>query len=334
MRAIGDLAAFMMSSRFQTSLRNGAESAAEAATTGLAKDKARHLGGATMAVSLLDRKAILLEQHRRGIAEAAVFAGSTQSILGRIQDQAGRLTDNLSLVSQLQSPAELKTISDSAAEVFIDTVNALNSQIAGKYVFSGTATQTKPLPDGADLLALVRTATLGATIAADVQAALDSWFDTPGGGFETTAYQGSDTGFMSLPLTKDDTATFGLRADGDTVKDLLKGLAKAAVAGDPALNLSIVEQSRLLGESRADILQADRTLTEERASLGLTESIIENARVMTEANQARIATDRLSLLGIDQFEAASEFEAAQQQLEVFYRIAARQSRTSLAEYLR
>lgn len=334
MRAIGDLAAFLLSSRFQANLRNSADSAAEAATTGLAKDKARHLGGATMAASLLDRKAVLLQQHNSGIAEAAIFAGATQSILGRIQDQSARLTDSLSLASQIQSPAELEILSDSAAEVFVDTVNALNSQVAGKHVFSGTATSAKPLAAGPDILNMLRAATTGAMDAADVTAALDTWFDTPGGGFDTAAYQGSDTGFMALPLTQQDSATFGLRADGDSVKDMLKALAKAALAADPGLNLSITAQTDLLGQSQRDLLAADRALTEERASLGLTESIIESARETTEADLARIATDRLSLIGIDQFEAASEFEAAQQQLEVFYRIAARQGRTSLAEYLR
>lgn len=36
MRAIGDLASYMLSSRLQSDLRNSAETAAEAATTGLA----------------------------------------------------------------------------------------------------------------------------------------------------------------------------------------------------------------------------------------------------------------------------------------------------------
>jgi flagellar hook-associated protein 3 FlgL len=62
--------------------------------------------------------------------------------------------------------------------------------------------------------------------------------------------------------------------------------------------------------------------------------MIDASRNATDIELDRVSMDRVSLLGVDQFEAASEFEAAQQQLEVFYRIAARQSRVSLAEYLR
>ena len=44
--------------------------------------------------------------------------------------------------------------------------------------------------------------------------------------------------------------------------------------------------------------------------------------------------DKASLTSKTLLVSEAEFEAAQQQLEVFYRIAARQSRVSLAEYLR
>ena len=128
--------------------------------------------------------------------------------------------------------------------------------------------------------------------------------------------------------------TFGLRADGETVRDLLKALSFAALASDPSLGFDVQEQKTLVEQGRLALLDVDRTLTEERAGLGLTEAMIETARLSTAAELDRIALDRLSLIGIDQFEAASNFEAAQQQLEVFYRIAARQGRVSLAEYLR
>ncbi|WP_292288257.1 flagellin [Marivita sp.] len=334
MRAIGDLASYMLSSRFQTQLRNSADAAAQAATTGLAPDKARHLGGSTLAVSLIDRKSELLEQHQRGVAEAALLAGATQSAFGHIQDQASELSGDLALTPQLQNRSELKAVSDKAAEVFIDTVNALNSEVAGRRLFSGTATQTRPLPDGQTMLNMLRSDVAGGVTASDVRTALDTWFNSAGAGFETMAYQGSDTGFISLPLSSDETATFGVRADSDTMRHHLEALAQAALASDPSIALGIPDQKDLLSQSRAALLQSDNILTEERSSLGLTEASIERARTGTEAELSRLASDRVSLVGIDRYEAASDFEAAQQQLEIFYRVAARQSRTSLAEYLR
>jgi flagellar hook-associated protein 3 FlgL len=334
MRSIGDLAAFMLSNRFQANLSNTANTSAQEATTGLAADSARHLGGATMAVSLMDRKSVLLTQHQRSISEAVIFAGTTQTTLAQIQDRTDKVANTLSLVSQLETGSELNTLSETAAGAFENIVNALNSDVAGRYLFAGSATDAQPLPAGAELLSMLRADIAGATTAQDVITAVDAWFDDTGGPYEATAYVGSDTGFMTLPLTADETATFGLRADGDTIRETLKALAKAALATASALGLEITDQKTLMQTSRAGLLAADEMLIEERGSLGVTEAAIENARLSTETELSRLASDRLSLIGIDQFEAASEFEAAQQQLEVFYRVAARQSRTSLAEYLR
>ncbi|WP_416883780.1 hypothetical protein [Marivita sp.] len=287
-----------------------------------------------MAVSLLDRKTQLLEQHQRGIAEASVLANATQSVLGRIQDQTTELGISLSLVGQLDRVSEVKTLSDTAAKTLVDVVNALNTEAAGRFLFSGAASRSAPLPDGASFLQMLRSAVTGSASPSDVTTALDAWFDPPGGSFESLAYSGSDTGFAQLPIGPDDMVTFGLRADGETVRDLLKALSFAALASDPSLGFDVQEQKTLVEQGRLALLDVDRTLTEERAGLGLTEAMIETARLSTATELDRIALDRLSLIGIDQFEAASNFEAAQQQLEVFYRIAARQGRVSLAEYLR
>ncbi len=334
MRAIGDLASFMLSSRFQANLRNTALSVAQEATTGLAADKARHLGGLNLEMSLLERKTILLEQHQRGIIEAGLFASSTQVILGRIQDQTTQLSQNLSLASQLPEVSALKAISDEAAAAFVDTINAINSKFAGRFILSGSATKSQPLPDGDTVLDMLRSEISGASSINDVIIALDTWFDAPSGGFNTLAYKASNTGYARLPLSDKETAIFSLRADDEVFRNMLKAVSKSALATEPLLDLTPEDQQTLLSQSHVDIINLDKHLTEERANLGLTEAVVEEARLSTESELARLKLDRLTMIGVDQFESASKFEAAQNQLELFYRIAARQGQTSLAEYLR
>ena len=334
MRAIGDLASFMLSSRFQANLRNTALSVAQEATTGLAADKARHLGGLNLEMSLLERKTILLEQHQRGIIEAGLFASSTQVILGRIQDQTTQLSQNLSLASQLTEVSALKAISDEAAAAFVDTINAINSKFAGRFILSGSATKSQPLPNGNTILEMLRSEISGASSINDVIIALDAWFDAPSGGFNTLAYKGSNTGYARLPLSEKDTAIFSLRADDEVFRNMLKAVSKSALVTNPLLNLTPEDQQTLLSQSHVDIISLDKQLTEERANLGLTEAVVEEARLSTESELARLKLDRLTMIGVDQFESASKFEAGQKQLELFYRIAARQGQTSLAEYLR
>ncbi|MCR9111339.1 hypothetical protein [Marivita sp. XM-24bin2] len=334
MRPIGDLAQFMLSKQMQSRLRTSADIAGQETTTGLTNDIAQHLGGASIAVSLLDRKMELLGQHKHGIAEARVFASASQTVLAEIQDQSSQLINSLALASQMQSASELKVLSEKAAQAMIDIVNALNSKIGGKYLFAGSDTQSKPLPDGISLVAMLRSEVSGATTVGDVRNAINTWFETSGGAFETLAYAGSDTGFLQMPIGNGESAKFGLRADGESVRGLIQALGIAAFATDSSIALGTTDQKKLLTDGYNALRQIDLSLTEERAGLGLIEASIENAKIATEMEISRIERDRLSLIGIDQFEAASKFESAQQQLDVFYRIAARQGRTSLAEYLR
>ncbi|MCI5110181.1 MAG: hypothetical protein MRY75_06470 [Marivita sp.] len=334
MRAIGDLATYIISRHMHDRLQSEADRAAFETTTGMAKDRTRHLGGSSLAVSLLERKSQLLEQHRRGVSEAALFGTTSQTILGRIQDQAAVLANSLSLVSQVQLTSEVETLSATAAATFHDTVRALNSEVGGRHLFAGSATGQRPLLDGQSLTGMLRAHVSGTTDPDAIRSAVEAWFDTPGGPFETMAYTGSATGFAMQPIGPDETVVFGLRADSETIRDLLKALSVATLASDPALALSLADQKRLLDHVRGQLSDVDRTLTEERATLGLIEARIETARGAVDADLDRVSLDRLALIGVDQFQAASEFEAVQQQLDVFYRVSARRERVSLAEYLR
>ncbi|MCL3881759.1 flagellin [Marivita sp. GX14005] len=334
MRAIGDLASFIIKSRFQTNLQNAAETSAKTATTGIVEDKAKHLGGATLSLSLLERKSTLLQQHKRGIDEANVIASATQLVMGKIQDRTENLVNSLSLESQLQTDNGVKALSRDAKSVFLDTVANLNTEIGGRYLFAGTATNRPPLIDGAALLSNVQSSLGGVATANNVSLAVDNWFDSVGGGFEVSAYTGSTIGYLTIPLGDDGKATFGFRADDRTIRDNLKALAKASLASDPALGLNIEDQKALLGQARAELIVAKDNLVAERGTLGLTESRIAEASSTVDEELARLEIDRLTLVGVDQFEEVSKFEAAQSQLDIFYRVAARQGRASLAEYLR
>lgn len=333
MQSIGDLASFFFSSRFQGDLKSAVERAARAMTTGEVEDKTRHLGGTSLALSLLDRKSSLLQQHKLGIAEASIFARASQSALDRIQNGVEEISKSLALHSQTENPAGFRTVVQNARDTFNDVVRAVNTEFAGRYVFSGSATSRSPLPNGETMLAALTPHLAGVTTANDLIDGIETWFDLPTGGFESSAYGGSSTGFVSMPLNSATSATFGLRADDPVIRDTLKSLAIAVFAGDSALGLSISEQQEALSHARSGLGLSTRNLIEERSSLGLTEALIDKAGQQVEEGIASLNRERLELVGVDPFEEASRFEAAQQQLEILYRIAARQG-SSLAEYLR
>lgn len=334
MQAIGDLANFLTTRRFQTVLQSSALTAAQEATNGVAENKAKHLGGATLSLSLLERKAALLSEHQRALSEASVFANGTQASLGTLQSLAEEVSESLSIVSQLQNEDSLAVLSGAGKNAFLDAVGALNTNIAGKYLFAGTATNTAPLANGADILDDIGPNLTTATTAADVVSALDLWFDTAGGDFETDAYLGSNTGFVTTSLGQGQTAAFSLRADDQSFRETLKALAMATFADDAAVSLPLRERKALLEEAQSALHSAKQMLIDQRSDVGLMQARIAEATDGATSSAAQTEIDRLTLVGIDQYEAVSRFEASQQQLDIFYQITARQNQVSLAGYLR
>lgn len=334
MRSIGDLSLLLFSQRSQSALKGIVDKSARAMSTGQVTNKANHLGGATISLSLIDRKDTLLKQQKIGIAEAAIFAEATQISLGRIQDEVERTSRSLMLSSQIEEPLELRTLSERAFDGFDAVIQHLNTQTSGKFVFSGTSTTSRPLQRGEDMIANMRSNLAAVSSAGDLITTITAWFQPPGGSFDTTAYSGSSMGYVSMPLTAESSATFGFRADDDVVRDMLKALAIAALATDDSVAIPIDEKKTALEYASRELNKSVGNLIDERSSLGLTQARIDEARRHVETDLLNLETTRIELIGIDQFEEATRFEAAQHQLEILYRIAARQGTTSLAEYLR
>ena len=97
----------------------------------------------------------------------------------------------------------------------------------------------------------IRSAAAGSASAADLNAAMDTFFDTPGGDFETLIYNGGVGARASLPLGEGETVTLDLRADDPTFRQVLKETAVAALLDDPGVTLTSadrVELARQVGE--------------------------------------------------------------------------------------
>jgi flagellar hook-associated protein 3 FlgL len=178
----------------------------------------------------------------------------------------------------------------------------------------------------------LRGALTGATTAADVNTALDTFFD-PGGTFETTIYQGSNNGLSPMQLSETESASVDIKATDQAFRDILKPMAMAAIATDSTLALSGDVQVELLAQSGRDLLGAQTTIVEMRASLGALEGRIEETVARNSAEITSTQLGRLELVGVDEFETATKYESVRGQLESLYAITARSQRLSLAEYL-
>lgn len=332
MQTVGDMSRALVLRTNQARLRAEMDKLAVEVSTGFVRDSAAHLKGDTSALLSIDRSLEKLEAYRVNAASATFLTGTMQATLDEVQDRSEGLSQTLISAELTPNDALVNTLSEDAETALNQMLNALNRNVAGRFLFSGTATDTAPMPDVDTLLADVRAALAGATNMASVDAALDSFFGA-GGGFEVTTYQGSDTGLAPLRLSETEFATVDIRATDEAFRAVLKPMLKAALSTDATLALDPALQVEMLSSAGRELLSAQSDVVEMRAGLGSLEARLEETTTRIAAERSATSSARLDLVGADQYETAARYENIQSQLESLYAITARSQRLSLAEFL-
>ncbi|NIZ10834.1 flagellin [Pseudooceanicola sp. HF7] len=331
--SIGDLAQSFMLRQQNTDLKTRMGSLVEELASGKASDIGRHLSGSYSYLSDVDRNLTLLDAYEDATGEAILFTDGMQSVLGRFQD----MISELGLASMSASSAGLaevvNNVSDRAVQDLRVIVSALNTDVAGRTMFSGVDTDQPALISADEILDELRPLVAGETTLAGIQAQLDTWFDSAGGGFETVAYQGATTSLPAFQLGAGETVDLDLRADDPAIRVLLKHAAMAALAGDDALSFPVNLQKEMLGAAGEGMSFEQQGLVRIRADLGYAQSRAEEGQVRISVERTSYNMARTNLLEVDPYETASKLEDVQFQLESLYAVTVKLSRLSLTDYL-
>ncbi len=334
MQSIGDMAQSLVMRLNQTRLREQIGNLGVELSTGVAKDKAAHLGGDMTVLATLDRSLQALEGFRIATAEATYVANVMQTALGQMQSRIEELSPRLLQTELVVSETLRATMARDAGATLSATLTSLSVQAAGRTVFGGIATDRSPITGSALILDALRVELAGETTLAGIQSRLDAWFDTPGGGFETVAYTGSTTSVADSRLSASDSARLDVRADDPVFREMIKALALAALSNDAALAFPQELRVEMLMSSGLQIENAQTPLTDLRAGIGNLQAWIEETETRNASERTSTELARLKLIGVDQFQTAVQLQDAQVQLEALYTVTARASRMSFVEFMR
>ncbi|WP_323767748.1 flagellin [Antarctobacter sp.] len=332
MEVIGDMARALVLRTNQVRLREEMDQLAVEVSTGFVKDAGKHLHGDLTGLLSIDRALAQLDTYRVNTTEASFLSGSMQTALDEIQGRSETLSQSLIAAELTPNSALLRTMADDAENALSQVMNGLNRSVAGRFLFSGTATDREAVQTGDDLLADVRAALVGQTDMTGVEAALDIFFGA-GGTYETTTYEGSNTGLAPLKLSETESANLDIRATDPVFRQVLKPMVMAALATDGTLGFDQDLQIEMLTTAGQDLLAAQQDVVELRAGLGALEARVEETTARNSAEFTATNIARLDLVGTDQYYTASRYENIRSQLESLYAITARSQRLSLAEYL-
>lgn len=332
--SIGDMARHFMSLHHGTAIRQRMAVLERELSTGTAADPVAHLDGRADRLADLDRR-IALGTAQAGAARAIGQRLETAQVaLGQVDDlRAARSTD---LVGFPVSAGEgdIAGAAGRAEAAFAAAVSALNSRHGGESLFAGAASDRPALGPADDILSALRAVTAGATDAADLAARVDAFLDDPGGGFATTAYLG-DTGAPAVRrIDGERGVTLGPRADDPAIREVLRGLALAAVAADDGLPLTATERGDLLRSAGTALVDAAAPFAAARARLGAAQEDAETAATRHSAALTAASLQRNDLIGADPADTVSALTQIRTQLETQYAATARLAGLTLAGFLR
>lgn len=305
-------------------MRARATSAAQESITGQHADLTKHLGG-RIGDAMTSHKALSDIANQRGLL--SIRAGRldlAQQSLGGIQERiSGLEVRMLSALSLGDQPGQ-DIVARDAEAALRDTFNALNSRHGDRFLFAGDQTATQPLTSADQLLADILQIANTAASAADFELQLDEYFQSPTGGWLTSIYAGSATSSDPDAVTATDPA----------IIEVISGLAVMAIS-TMANNVTLFnENPDIVAASAERIGTGSTALVNLRADIGISQERIAKSRESLDTEEAILNTVFNSMVGRDQYDAASELKQLEAGLEAAYLLTSRLSNLNLLNFLR
>ena len=328
----GDLASFVKSSRLTTQIKTDLERLTHEVASGKKSDITKAVSGDFGPLSSIERSLRTLDSYARSLAETSVFMTGVQTSLGAVSDHVSSVVPSFLTAASMGDATTLDVSAQDARARFESVVSALNTHVGGRALFSGSATHQTPLATSTEMLDSIRVDIAGLTDVNDIIAAVDGWFDNVGGGFETTGYGGSATALSDFSLSDTDTTSMTIKADDPSIRELLKGFALAALAGDNAIG-GIANQKTLIRTAGERLMSNEGDIARLRAQVGSAEARIEEVQLSNSAQTYAYTAAKSEIVSVDIYEAASQLTQTESQLELAYTITARLSRLNLSDFL-
>lgn len=332
--SIGDLANTFLIQRQTTGMKSDMARLATELTSGKKSDLGASLAGDFGPYAGIERSLRALAAYTTANTEASGMLTASQLALENVQSMGRDLSPALFMASTANDVVLIGAAAEDARQKFSAVVSSLNTSVADRTLFGGAATDRSALATGEEMLADIGSTVAGETTAAGIVATVDSWFDDPGGGFETMGYLGSANDMGPMLIAEDETVDVGVRADDQVIRDTLKGYALMSLITQGALDGDVEQQAELAARAAEKMLSSDGELTDLRARIGAAEARVENAQARNAAEESAYELARTELIGADPYETATDLQAVYAQIETLYTVTARIAGLSFTDYMR
>lgn len=328
--SLGDMARTFALRRQSTDLKAEQQRLGTEMTTGRVADAGKHLRGDFSGAAAMDASLSRLEAYRPAQAMAAGIAAGMQAVLGSVSDLATGLAVKLNDPAMSGSAVVADTVGHEAHDAFQTAVSLFNTRYADQTLFAGVATQGAALADGDTILGALEGAAAGALTAADLEAAVDAWFDDPDG---YAALYGGGSSRSAIALGAEEMVALDATALDPAVRDTLKGLALGALLHRGAFAGDAAARAQVAARAGASLTGSADARLELSARIGVAEARIEAVQTRTSAETSALQIARNGMVAADPYDTAVRLTAVETQIETLNAVTARLSKLSLVGYL-
>ena len=294
-------------------------------------DIGKKIGGDYTHLAAIDFELSRMQAYKTIADQSNLYAGGVQTALEKIDSEATNLAKSImgSHGSGLENTRATILAAGSAA--FEGAVGALNTQIGGRYLFSGNAFNTAPLPDANRIVEILQAEVAGISDPVDFEAAIDTWFYDPAG--FSALYAGGLTGAVTK-LSNDLSVDLSVSAVDARIIDTIKDLAKISVMHGGGLSGSPESQVEILISSAGTLIASAQDRIDLSAQFGLVHASVEKIRLGSSADIAILETSKMSISSIDPYDASVKVLDFENQMKTIYEVTGRLAALRLTDYLR
>jgi flagellar hook-associated protein 3 FlgL len=331
--SIGDLASRLMLNQSNQQAKSSLVRLSQELTTGLTSDIGSALRNDFSVQASWERSISSSQVREKTLSEAMTRLQAKQAVLSSINENSSSLANDISLAATAGTMSGLDAVSTNARDALAQALSQLNTQTAGRSLFSGSLSNGPATADFDTVMSSVSAAVSGAATIGDITTAVQDWMDDASNGFAAVAYLGDGEDSSTIRLTEGRVLKDSTRADDPALQQTLQNLIIASLATDEGLALTLENKGFLLEAASSGLRAAADEVTGLQASLGYMESEIADGIVQAGAEISTAQILRTDTLGVDQYETASKLQEAELQLEKIYLLTSRTAQMSLLEYL-
>lgn len=332
--SVGDMAQMFRMQRQNVAIKSEMNRLTQELTTGTRQDVGAAVRGDFSAIAGVDRSLRTLESYKFVSQEAATLSSNMQAVNETLLSITDGFGSAMLTAGSSASSAMIDAAANNARGKFESAVAALNSNTAGRFLFSGQTTDVRPLAEADDILNAISAAISGETTTSGVIDAMDAWFEAPvgGGGYLDTAYKGG-AALTPFRLGEGETANLNVTAADKEIRDVLKSLAVGALLADGLFAGDTNKRAIIANASGEQLMTISASLSNVGSSIGAAQERIESVSTRNRAETAALTMARNEMVAVDEYDSATALQALQTQMETLYTLTARLANLSLTDYM-